>query len=269
MKHTTIYLLLSVAIIFSSCEKVIDLPLDAAAKKYVIEGAITDMKGGCRVLISQTKNFNEDNSFESVSGAAVSITDGNNNTISLPETSPGIYADSLIKGMPGRTYAMHVNINGTAFESSSTMPFKVNMDSLYVTDDFLFGEVRKTPNVEFRDPRGTGNNYRFILYVNGVKRKNIYISNDSYSDGNFSSVKLFLFGDGDDDDDKKIKSGDKIGVDMLCISPDVYKYWYSLDAGATGNNSSASPANPVSNISGGALGYFSAHTVQSRFADVP
>lgn len=266
MKHTSIYLLLWM-ITFSSCEKVIDLPLDAAAKKYVIEATITDTKGGCSVLISQTKNFNEDNSFESVSGAAVSITDGNNNTISLPEVSPGIYADSLVKGASGKTYTMHVDINGTTFEASSRMPFKVSMDSLYVTDDFLFGEVRKTPNVEFRDPRGTGNNYRFILYVNGVKRKNIYISNDSYSDGNFSSVKLFLFGD--DGDDKKIKSGDKISVNMLCISPEVYKYWYSLDAGATGNNNSASPANPVSNISGGALGYFSANTVQTRLADVP
>ena len=268
MKHTTIYFLLFMVIIFSSCEKVIDLPLDAAAKKYVIEGTITDKQGGCRVLISQTKDFNEDNSVEGISGAAVSITDGNN-TMLLPEISPGIYADSLVKGTQGKTYTMHVNINGTSFESSSRMPFKVNMDSLYVTDDFLFGEIRKTPNVEFRDPPGTGNNYRFILYVNGAKRTNIYISNDSYSDGNFSSVKLFFFGDDDDEDDKKIKSGDKIGVDMLCISPDVYKYWYSLDAGATGNNNSASPANPVSNISGGALGYFSAHTIQSGFADVP
>lgn len=265
----TIYLLLSVVITFSSCEKIIDLPLDDAAKKYVIEGAITDTKGGCRVLISQTKNFKEDNSFESVSGAAVSITDGNNNTISLPEVSPGIYADSLLKGIPGRTYTMHVAVNGTTFEASSGMPFKVKMDSLYITDDFLFGEVRKTPNVEFRDPPGTGNSYRFILYVNGMKRKNIYISNDSYSDGNFSSVKLFLFGNDDDKEDKKIKSGDKISVDMLCNSPEVYKYWYSLDAGATGNNNSASPANPVSNISGGALGYFSANTIQSRLADVP
>jgi hypothetical protein len=255
-------------IIFSSCEKVIDLPLDAAAKKYVIEGTLTDEQGGCRVLISQTKDFNDDNSFESISGAAVSITDGDN-SISLPEISPGVYADSLVKGTPGKTYTMHVNINGTAFNASCTMPIKINMDSLYVTDDFLFGEIRKTPNVDFRDPAGKGNNYRFILYVNGVKKKNIYIINDDYSDGNFSSVKLFLFGDDDDDNDKKIKSGDKIGVDMLCISPEVYKYWYSLDAGATGNNNSASPANPVSNISGGALGYFSAHTAQSGFADVP
>lgn len=56
---------------------------------------------------------------------------------------------------------------------------------------------------------------------------------------------------------------------MLCISPEVYKYWYSLNAGATGGNNAASPANPVSNISGGALGYFSAQTAQTKYIDVP
>lgn len=265
MRHTSIYFLLSI-FIFSSCEKVIDLPLNIAPKKYVIEGTITDSKGGCRVLISQTKNFDEDNNFKGISGAGVTIADEDGNILTLPEASPGIYTDSAVTGAPGKTYTMQVSINGTSFSASSVMPAKVAMDSLYITDDNIFGQVRKTPNINYTDPKGRGNNYRFVLYVNGAKRNNIYIVNDDYSDGNFSSIKLFLFGG---DDDKKIKSGDKIGVYMLCISPEVYKYWYSLNAGATGGNNAASPANPVSNISGGALGYFSAQTAQTKYIDVP
>lgn len=250
---------------FTSCEKIIDLPLDVAPKKYMVEATITDGKGGCRVLISQTKNFDEDNSFNGISGAGVSLADDNNNIITLPEVAPGIYTDSSITGTPGKTYSLHVNINGVSFNASSKMPVKVTLDSLYITEDNIFGQVRKTPNINYTDPKGRGNNYRFVLYVNGVKRNNIYIVNDDYSDGNFSSIKLFLFGG----DNKKIKSGDKVGVDMLCISPEVYKYWYSLNAGATGNNNAASPANPVSNITGGALGYFSAQTVQTKLIEVP
>ena len=65
-------------------------------------------------------------------------------------------------------------------------------------------------------------------------------------------------------------SGDQVTVDMLCLDPAVYKYWYSLDRGATGGGiSGATPANPVTNISGGALGYFSAHTLQSKTMVVP
>ncbi|HKZ66576.1 MAG TPA: hypothetical protein VJ111_09490, partial [Chitinophagaceae bacterium] len=69
--------------------------------------------------------------------------------------------------------------------------------------------------------------------------------------------------------DEDIKSGDTVKLDMLCIDPAVYKYWYSVNQSATGNSQSASPANPVSNISGGALGYFSAHTIQTKTLLVP
>jgi len=51
---------------------------------------------------------------------------------------------------------------------------------------------------------------------------------------------------------------------MICNDAAVYKYWYSLNDGATGTGQSASPANPVTNISGGALGYFSAQTVRTK-----
>ena len=51
---------------------------------------------------------------------------------------------------------------------------------------------------------------------------------------------------------------------MQCIDNAVYKYWFSLNQSATGTSQSASPANAVSNISGGALGYFSVHTVESK-----
>jgi hypothetical protein len=56
---------------------------------------------------------------------------------------------------------------------------------------------------------------------------------------------------------------------MQCIAPAVFKYLYSLDQGASGGNNSASPANPVTNIEGGALGYFSVHTIESKTMVVP
>jgi len=56
---------------------------------------------------------------------------------------------------------------------------------------------------------------------------------------------------------------------MLNIDYPVYKYFFSLENSATGENQSATPANPVSNIKGGALGYFSVQTIQSREIKVP
>lgn len=252
--------------IFSSCEKVIDISLNDAEKKYVVEGVITDAKGGCSVLVSTTKNFADDNSFEGVDNAVVTITDNSNNPVTLRQTSKGVYTSDTLYGISNTSYTLTVSIGGALYAASSVMPTKINMDSLYITEDNLFGETKKNPNVEYKDPQGKGNNYRFVLYVNNNKEKDIYIRNDDYSDGNNASIKLRI---SNDDNDKQIKSGDAIRVDMLCISTPVYKYWYSFNAGATGDNNSASPANPVSNISGGVLGYFSAHTTQTKTITVP
>jgi hypothetical protein len=59
-----------------------------------------------------------------------------------------------------------------------------------------------------------------------------------------------------------LQSGDTLEVKMYCVDKNIYNYFFSLGQ-ITGNNSfnSASPANPNSNLSNGALGYFSAHTV--------
>ncbi len=67
----------------------------------------------------------------------------------------------------------------------------------------------------------------------------------------------------------KVRSKDTVMVEMRCIDKAVYDYFYSLDQISSTNGNSATPANPVSNILGGALGYFSAHTVRKVAAVIP
>lgn len=73
--------LLLITVFFTACEKVINVDLNNAAKKYVIEGIITDQPGSAVIKITQTKDFDEDNNFPGVSGALVTI---NDNGIPLP-----------------------------------------------------------------------------------------------------------------------------------------------------------------------------------------
>jgi hypothetical protein len=58
---------------------------------------------------------------------------------------------------------------------------------------------------------------------------------------------------------------------MYCIDSSVYNYFFQLaqSSGAGAFNTTASPANPTSNISNGAYGYFSAHTISSQTELVP
>jgi hypothetical protein len=272
LRHTRsipyILYILVTAILLSSCEKVIDIDLNTADKKYVIEGLITDQPGTARVMLTQTKNFNEDNNFPGVSGAVITIKENGGPAIPFAETSPGVYEAATLAGTSGKTYALSVSIAGNLFSASSTMPQKVNLDSIYITDELIFTDTKKIVNAVVEDPVGLGNNYRFVQYVNGKKEEQVLIRNDEYSDGRRIINKLFYFSE-DDDSTRNIKSGDQVKVDMQCIDRNVYKYWYSLDRSSTGGSGQATPSNPVSNIQGGALGYFSAHTLQTRSIVAP
>lgn len=256
---------LLITIAFTSCEKVIDVALKDSEKQYVIEGTVTDRRGDCTVRLSKTKNFGDDNKFEGIANAEVSVTDNDGNATKLSEATTGVYQSAILAATAGKVYTLRVLVNGQAFTATCTMPVRVKMDSLYVQEESFFGQVLKLANVQYTDPLGKGNSYRFIQYVNGVKEKSIFIRDDDYSDGNTSTITLFT----PPDDKREIKSGNTVKVEMECISPAVYKYWYSLDQGASGGSNSASPANPVTNIEGGALGYFSVHSLQSQTVTAP
>jgi Domain of unknown function (DUF4249) len=259
---------LSMVIFFSSCQKVIDVDIKNVEPKYVVEAVITDQLDSSKVLISSTKNVSENNDFPGISGAVVTVTDDAGIVTTFTEDSAGYYYAHTFQGAVGKRYTLRVVTNGETFTASSTMPARVNMDTLFISDELLFGEARKLANTTYQDPPGKGNCYRYVQFINGKKVKTIFTNNDDYTDGKYVEAKLWYLAD-DEEDDQKIKSGDTVRLAVFCIDPAVYKYWFSLNQSATGNSQSASPANAVTNISGGALGYFSAHTVQSKTVVAP
>jgi len=238
----SIFFLSLIILLFNSCQKVINVNLSSTNAEYVIVGKITDRPGICQVSITRSKDFSDDNQFPGISGATVTI-ENNGVVTSLPETDSGVYSTSNITGHPGQTYTM-----------------TVGPDSIYVSTGRL--STKKYVTVIYRDPAGVANYYHFIQYVNGKKEPSIFVSDDEFTDG--QTVKPQLdFNNDTDAPARDIKSGDSVRIDVICNDAAVYKYWSSLNGGATGTGQSASPANPVTNISGGALGYFSAQTVRS------
>jgi hypothetical protein len=245
---------------FSSCEKVIDLKLNDADKKVVIDGQLSDQAGDCVVKLSQTKNFNDDNSFIGLSGATVTIQKGNQLLSTLKEVTPGVYVDSLLKGTYGTAYTLTVSVNGQTYTALSTMPYVVPFDSLYVSKQSFFGTDHNFATVVLQDPAGVQNNYRCIQYVNNKRTSGDFILNDEYSDGKLFESTLYY----SQDDGDSVKTGDVFKVELQCIDKSAYEYWFSFDQSASGGQGAASPANPVTNVQGGALGYFSAHTSQFK-----
>lgn len=254
-----IILMMSSSLLLASCEKVIDVSIDSVEKKYVIEGQITDNNNSARVNISQTINITDSNKFTGVENAEVSLSENGRPPVKLAHAGSGVYRANL-KGEPGNTYNLTVKVNGKTFTSSSTMPHKVSYDTLYVTERMFLGRMRKLATVEFTDPPGTGNAYRFIQYIDGNKENTIFVMDDNLTDGRKIIYELLIFGD----NGYTLHVNDQLRVEMRCIDMPSYKFWYSLSQSSLGQSQSASPGNPVTNIQGGALGYFSAQTFEAK-----
>jgi len=105
----------------------------------------------------------------------------------------------------------------------------------------------------FKDPSGLGNNYRFLLAINQQLSRRLNVINDKYYNGNAVRYTVFR------DDKAYIKKGDSLMVEMRNLDKANYDYFNTLND-VINSDRSAAPANPVSNITGGALGYFCAYS---------
>lgn len=268
MSSTRYIFLLAFLISSVSCRKIITLDLNNAAKRLVVEANLTDLQGGCSVLLSQTGNFDADNNFPPVSGAVVTITDEAGVATKLTESSPGTYAAPGLVGQKGVTYRLLVIAGGDTIRSVSTMPEKVNFDELTITADQILGNTRQVANVFYADPEDAGHYYQFVQWKNGVKVKQIYTADNELTAGRPQDVKLYIYGS-DTKDKDRLQSGDDVQVEMQCLDEAAHKYWFSAEQSATGSNNNSVPTNPVSNLQGNALGVFSVHTSQTRTVKVP
>lgn len=176
-----------------------------------------------------------------------------------------MYTDAALKGTYGKQYELSVKLNNKTYSAVSTMPYPVNLDSVYAKKTSFFGSDFTFVTVMLKDPADIQNNYRCVQYINGKRTKGNFILDDDYSDGKQFESTLYFDQDGSD----SIKSGDNIKIELQCIDRPTYQYWYSFEQSASGGQGSAAPANPVSNIQGGALGYFSAQTTQTKTAVAP
>jgi len=238
--------------------------LNSASPRIVIEGNISEGVGTYYVKLSQTVNFDQRNNFPPVTGAVITISDTSGSSETLEETQPGSYRTSeFFQGELGRTYTLKVDIQGKEYIAHSTMPYTVYIDSLSVVNMPFGRNNSKVVNVHFNDPAGISNYYRFVEEVNGVTQKYIFLTDDRLQDGQNITASLFSA-------DTTIHSGDQVMVYLQCIDKGVYEYFRTAELISEGRGGeSASPTNPISNFSNGALGYFSAYAVSSAWILVP
>lgn len=250
MKQLT-YIVAALIIGLTSCTKVIDVNFDDAPSKVVIEGIINNNELPT-VKLSKTVEADQNNVFPPLTGATVTINDDAGNTETLQDMGNGVYNGNVIIGTPGNTYTLTVIAEGTTYTSQCKMPALVPVDSLSTRTFSGFGDGNDFVVVHYVDPETTGNNYRAVLYINDELVPEIFIEDDVFINGNVREAVLFS-------GEYELIPGDKIRAEINCIDKPVYDYLLELIE-VSGSSDVASPSNPVTNIEGGALGFFTAQT---------
>lgn len=242
----------------SACKKIIQVDLNSVVPQIVIEGEVTNGPAPYFVRISKTVDFSATNDFPPVTGALVLLTDTTNGiSDTMVEASPGLYRSIEVGGVTHHTYRLDVTTGGRQYTSLSTMPDFVRLDSVTFAQNIGFDNKLEINAVAgFQDPSGIANYYQFTETVNSRPIPDIFVFEDRLSEGKYIHYPLF-------NDSAYLAPGDTLRLTMNCIDKNIYNYFFQLMSVAGNNNfQSATPTNPASNISGGALGYFSAHTTE-------
>ncbi len=245
-----------------SCQKVVKLDLGNASGRLVIEGNITNAAGPQVIKLSTNVPFTNTNTYPPVSGATVAVTDQTGKNYPFVEGPSGTYSNSQITGVPGNKYTISVLTGGITYTAASTMPAVVNLDSVTSKNAAITSgsNPKKQITVYYRDPAGVANQYLFTEYVNGVQVQTVFAFNDQFNDGLPANVVLRQ----NQSNAIDVHAGDTVTVEMQCIDQPVYLYWISLAQQAGVMGGPVTPSDPPTNITPTSLGYFSAHTTQTK-----
>jgi hypothetical protein len=257
---------IAVVVMAASCERIVSVDLNKAAPHLVIEGVITDRPGPCSVALTLTGNYFEPSLvFPPVSGARVIVSDDLGLRDTLKETSNGFYESTTLRGSAGRTYSMTVVTGGKVYNAVSFMPGKTIIDSLYARPrQAPDGDRNYDIYVMFKDPPGPGNYYRINarssapVPADSIDGRRYRLFTDELTNGNEMAERIRA--------GRNVVAGDTITIELLSIDRAAYDYFHTLRDILSSDRSptSLSPANPSTNISNGALGYFAAYSVDSK-----
>jgi hypothetical protein len=252
-------ILLIAAYICSQCDTPIDLDLDQHEAQYVIEGLITNEESRHSVRISRTVAFNDPAPAQRVRNAVVVVQDELGNRYDFVEDSAGLYRSlTPFAGQVGRSYTLDVAVDDRHFTATERLPAPATIDSIV----YLVNEEEQA------DPDREDHFYEVLLFMNEPQATEDYYLAKFYRNGeleNDEGESVFYF------DDRILSdringlaapyfyaAEDHFRFELYNLSRKAHRYYFELEGNinSDGGIFSGTPANILTNLEGGAIGYF-------------
>lgn len=265
----------SILILFAmalACEETIRLDTEFNQEQVVVEGLITNSELNY-VRLTKSRDFYSRGLAEGIPSAEVTVSDNLGNIrryVHNPENVPGLEGVYLpeVAYTPevGVTYSLSATVEGVTYMAQETLLPVTEIDSLTV---IINEDERADPDDEGRfyevlfyaqEPQDRVDHYLFKFYRNGELIKDaeedIYFGEDEYIGEEIDDLPIAGF----------YELGDEVRVEMYSITREAFVYYSDLSnlINNDGGMFTPPPANPRSNLTNGALGYFQASAIETE-----
>jgi hypothetical protein len=262
------------AILFASCDEATELDLKQTPPRLVIEGLLTDQPRHQSVKISWSTAFYGSGGSPRVNNAIVSVSDdaGEEHVfVHNPRNhadSVGIYIpEESFAGQVGRSYTLHVTVDGELYEATDQLLDVIPIDSLKFQVNEDQEEDAEEPGkiyellVYAREPQDQENYYLFKYYRNDslvvFSPTDIYYSDDELLAEKIDGIPSPVY----------YGANDKARLEVYSLTRKGYIFYNDLSVSLTndgGGMFGPIPATPRTNLTNSALGFFQVSAIKEK-----
>lgn len=234
-----IIFLLSVVLLFTNCEDVIDLDVPTTTPKLVIEASIYYSEEETienYIKLALTSNFYEEEQ-ELVSNAEVKIMDQTNNLEYNFVYNDSAYFNPSFVPEFNTNYSLQVTYNNEVYQSITERLIPTEpLSPLVQGDGYLFSEDEVEIVIEYQDDSSIDNYYFLELDYD-----NYLTSDDEFYQGNLFSFSYYY---------EDLNVGDELTVELQGINQRYYNYLNILleQSQDSGNPFGTTPSTVIGNV---------------------
>jgi hypothetical protein len=202
-----------------SCEDVIDIDLDTAEPRLVIDASLNwlkDTDGRFQFIkLTLSAPFFDDN-IPPATGAQVIVTDSENNTFNfIEEGNSGVYTNNSFMPSIGRTYYLNILYNNETYTATETLLSVVPIESVEQNNNGGFSGDETELKAFYTDPIDIENYYLFEFASTNGNIQSLEVYDDEFTDGN----RIFAFYS-----DQDVNSGDEFIIRNYGVSERFYEF---------------------------------------------
>ncbi len=235
------------AVLLTGCEDVVQVDLNTAAPRLVVNGSIQWQKGTQgneqQIKLTTTTGY-YDTTIPTVSGAAVFVTNSDNVTFNFTEevANSGSYLCHTFIPEIDKIYVLTVVLNGQTYTATETLKSVSPITTITQNDQGGFSGKDIEIKTFYNDP-GDADNYYLFKYKASINAIPSYdVSDDKFYQGN----EFFGYYTNED-----IKSGDTLDITIYGTSKRYFEYMSKLiliAGGGGGGPFGTAPASVRGNI---------------------